>query len=174
MFDKKAPAEAMILEDEGSGNVMDTDMHGVDWDHHKYILEVRPQGEQPFRVETKAKVPIFSPPRPGDVVWVLYDPKNHKAEIMIEGDPRYDPKLIRENQKHDREARAAALLGGAPVTVNVVNSVNIVPRRASGPPWIVPANCAECGAQVDEAKASMAEHPTCQYCSHALPCKPAQ
>lgn len=151
MFDKKAPAEAMILEDEGSGNVMDTDMHGVDWDHHKYILEVRPQGEQPFRVETKAKVPIFSQPRPGDVVWVLYDPK-----------------------KNDREARATALLSGAPVTVNSVNIVNIVPRRPSGPPWTVPANCAECGAQVDEAKASMAEHPACQYCSHALPCRPAQ
>ncbi len=52
MFDKKAEAEALILDDEGPGHVVDTDMHGVDWDHHKYIVEVRPAGGEPFRVET--------------------------------------------------------------------------------------------------------------------------
>lgn len=115
MFDKKAQAEALILDDEGSGNVVDTDFHGVRWDHHKYIIEVRPTGEQPFRVETKAKVPISHHPEPGDVVKVSYDPKNHKAEIQIEGDPRYDPKLIRAKTQQDRTVRAEALLSGAPV-----------------------------------------------------------
>jgi hypothetical protein len=33
MFDKKAQAEALILADEGVGNVTDTDIHGVHWDH---------------------------------------------------------------------------------------------------------------------------------------------
>ena len=65
MFDKKEPAEAQILADEGGGHVIDTDMHGVDWDHHKYILEVRPAGEAAFRVETKAKVAIFHAPQSG-------------------------------------------------------------------------------------------------------------
>jgi hypothetical protein len=51
MFDKKAQAEALILADEGVGNVTDTDIHGVRWDHHKYIVEVRPAGAEPFRVE---------------------------------------------------------------------------------------------------------------------------
>ena len=115
MFDKKAQAEAMILDLESIGNVTDTDIHGVHWDHRKYIVEVRPAGEQPFRAEANAKVPISSHPERGDVVKVAYDPKNHKTEILIEGDPRYDPKLIRANKKQEREARTEALLSGAPV-----------------------------------------------------------
>jgi hypothetical protein len=114
MFDKKVPAEARVLMDEGPGNVMDTDMHGVKWDHHKYILEVHPPGGAPVRVETKARVPIFHAPQPGDTVKVSYDPKNHHAEIQLEGDPRYDPKLVRARQKQSRDAEAQALLNGAP------------------------------------------------------------
>jgi hypothetical protein len=49
MFEKKAQAEAKILDDEGPGNVVDRDIHGVDWDHHKYIVEVHPPGQDPFR-----------------------------------------------------------------------------------------------------------------------------
>ena len=82
MFDKKVPTEAQILADEGSGNVVDTDMHGVDWDHHKYILEVRPPGETPVRVETKAKVPIFHAPQPGDILATCPRPRatTHEPE----------------------------------------------------------------------------------------------
>jgi len=172
MFDKKAQAEALILADEGSGNVVDTDLHGVDWDHHKYILEVRPAGEDSFRVETKAKVPIFSQPQPGDVVKVAYDPKNHKTEIQIEGDPRYDPKLIRANKKQQHAASAEALLSGKPLpsALGVVHHVN--DEVDDEPRWKVPANCPECGARVDQSTESMAEHPTCQYCAKPLPCEP--
>jgi hypothetical protein len=113
MFDKKVQAEALILDDEGSGHVVDTDLHGVDWDHHKYIVEVRPAGQASFRVEAKTKVPIFSAPQPGDLVTVLYEPKSQKTEIQIEGDPRYDPQLIGENKKQQKAARAEALLSGA-------------------------------------------------------------
>jgi hypothetical protein len=93
---------------------VDTDIHGVDWDHHKYIVEVRPAGGEPFRVETKVKVPIFGKPHPGDMVKVSYDPKSRKTEIHIEGDPRYDPKLIRAKDKQDRTAQTEALLNGTP------------------------------------------------------------
>jgi len=170
MFDKKAQADALILDDEGPGNVVDTDIHGVHWDHHKYIVEVRPPGGEPFRVETKAKVPISHHPEPGDVVKVTYDPKSHKSEIQIEGDPRYDPKIIRANSKHERDARAEALLSGAPVpaAAGVVHFVNIDDR----PQWKVPATCPECGTRVDQSMASMADHPTCQYCAKPLPCEP--
>ncbi len=175
MFDKKAEAEALILDDEGPGHVVDTDMHGVDWDHHKYIVEVRPAGGEPFRVETKAKVPIFRHPQPGDLVKVMYDPKNHKTGIQIEGDPRYDPKLIRAKNKQDREARAEALLSGAPVprTAHVVHYSG-AGHHAGGPSWKVPATCPECGARVDQSAASMAEHPKCQYCAQPLPCQPVR
>jgi hypothetical protein len=141
MFDKKVQAQALVLADEGSGNTVDTDLHGVDWDHHKYILEVRPAGEDSFRVETKAKVPIFSQPRPGDVVQVAYDPKNHKTEIQIEGDPRYDPKLIREKRKQQRAASAEALLSGAPVPT-AAGVVHFVHDEVDDEPrWKVPATC---------------------------------
>ena len=169
MFDKKAQAEALILADEGSGHVTDTDIHGVDWDHHKYIVEVRSPGEQPFRVETKAKVPIFHQPQPGDVVKVSYDPKNHKTEIQIEGDPRYDPRLIRAKSKQHRAAQAEALLSGAPVP----SSAGIVHYLDDDEPrWQVPATCPECGARVDQSTASMADHPTCKYCAQPLPVSP--
>jgi hypothetical protein len=173
MFDKKAQAEALILADEGAGNVADTDIHGVHWDHHKYIVEVRPAGAEPFRVETKAKVPASSHPEPGDVVTVAYDPRNHKAEILIEGDPRYDPKLIREARKHDREAEAQALLSGAPAPAAAVHYRDgVVHHWDGGPRWAVPATCPECGARVDQSTASMAEHPACPYCAKPLPCTP--
>jgi hypothetical protein len=50
MFDKKVQAEALILDDEGPGHVVDTGIHGVDWDHRTYIVEVRPPGQEPFRI----------------------------------------------------------------------------------------------------------------------------
>jgi hypothetical protein len=172
MFDKKAQAEALILADEGAGAVRDTDTHGVEWGHHKYIVEVRPDGEDAFRVETKVKVPIFSAPRPGDVVKVSYDPKNQKTEIHIEGDPRYDPKLRRANTKQQRAAEKEALLSGAsvPVVSEVVRHINLPTSESR---WIVPATCPECGARVDQSIASTAKHPTCQYCAKPLPCEHA-
>lgn len=116
MFHKEwVRAEAVILDELGYGNVVDRDFHGVDWAHYQYILEVRPSGEAPFRVEAKVKVPIFSAPSPGDTVSVTFDPESHQVEVHIEGDPRYDPKLIRAQKKQERQAREQALLSGAPV-----------------------------------------------------------
>jgi hypothetical protein len=80
----------------------------VDWEHRTYILEVRPPGAEAFRVETKAKVPIFSKPGQGDIVKVSYNPKNHKTEIEIEGDPRYDPAPVRAARKQQEAARREA------------------------------------------------------------------
>ena len=72
------------------------------------------------------------------MVKVSCDPKSHKTEIHIEGDPRYDPKLIRAKNKQDRAARAEALLSGgpAPVARGVVH--HIVDDE---PRWQVPATC---------------------------------
>jgi hypothetical protein len=169
MFDKKEPAEALIVADEGPGNVEDTDIHGVHWDHHKYIIEVRPPGEAPFRIETKAKVPIFSKPRPGDVVKVAYDPKNHHAEIQIEGDERYDPKLVREREKQQAAARRDALLSGAP-TPEATGTVHYAHGHLDDEPrWTVPAKCPECGARIDQTAAEASGDPRCEYCEKPLP-----
>jgi hypothetical protein len=168
MREKKAQAEALVLALEPPGNVVDTDIHGVDWEHRKYILEVRPAGQQPFRVETKAKVPIFSKPRQGDIVTVTYDPDSHKTDLHIEGDSRYDPKLIRAARKQQEAARKEALLSGAPVP-DATGSVHYTNVVHDEPLWTVPASCPECGARVDQSTASMAEHPRCEYCGKPLP-----
>ena len=168
MHEMKEQAEALVLDREAPGNVVDTDMHGVDWEHRKYILEVRPAGEQPFRVETKAKVPIFSKPDQGDTVTVTYDPHNHKTELHIEGDPRYDPKLIREAKKHQEAARKEALLSGAPIT-DAAGSVHFSHVVHEGQRWTVPAHCPECGARVDQSTASVAADPKCEFCGSPLP-----
>jgi hypothetical protein len=39
--------------------------------------------------------------------------------------------------------------------------------------WRVPTKCPECGAPVDQSTASLAEHPSCDYCHKPLPCEPA-
>ena len=175
MFDKKVQAQAKVLDELGYGNVVDTDLHGVDWAHYRYILEVRPEGQAPFRVESKSKVPIFGHPTKGDVVTVNYEPKNQKTEIQIEGDARYDPKLVREKRKEDKAARAQALLSGAPGsdlpgagTVHYTGG-GAVHHLNEETRWTVPPKCPECGARVDQSAAERSEHPRCEYCEKPLP-----
>jgi hypothetical protein len=166
MFDKKAQAQALVLDELGYGNVVDTDLHGVDWAHYRYILEVRPEGQAPFRVESKSKVPITSHPTRGDVVTVNYEPKNQKTEIQIEGDERYDPKIRREKRKEEKAARAQALLSGAPGS-GLPGTGTV--HYHDEPRWTVPAKCPECGARVDQSAAETSEHPRCEYCEKPLP-----
>ena len=192
MFDAKERAEAVVLAMEPPGASRETDIHGTEWEHRKYILEVRPAGQQPFRVETKAKVAVFHRPGEGDAVTVSFDPKNHKTEIHIEGDPRYDPKLIRAARKEHEAARKKALLTGAPDPDALARSHDIAERalahnaeelasvrhHPSGvthlephhePQWTVPAICPECGARVDQFTGSKAADPRCEYCHIPLP-----
>ena len=49
------------------------------------------------------------------------------------------------------------------------------PRKqsaAAGPPWVVPVHCPNCGAPVDQATASRAADPHCQFCSQPIPVTP--
>jgi hypothetical protein len=61
------------------------------------------------------------------MVKVSYDPKNHKTEIQIEGDPRYDPKIIRASKKQQRAAETQALLSGAPAAA----ASGVLPQAAA-------------------------------------------
>ncbi|HVT63622.1 MAG TPA: SHOCT domain-containing protein [Mycobacteriales bacterium] len=101
--------KATILADEGytgfkvSGST-------TAWEHCKYIVEVRPDTGDAFRTETVAKVAYLSGPAVGDVVNCKYDAKSHKVDLLLDGDPRYDPRLKREAEK----ARQQALLNATP------------------------------------------------------------
>jgi hypothetical protein len=87
----KVPAKAKIIADEGYGMVNKSATHTLQ--HQKYIIEVHPEGDDPFRTEVRAWVSWPGQPKVGDVVNVSYDPKSRKAEIELEGDPRFDWKL---------------------------------------------------------------------------------
>jgi hypothetical protein len=45
-------------------------------------------------------------------------------------------------------------------------------NAAAGPPWVVPVHCPNCGAPVDQATASRAADPHCQFCSQPIPVTP--
>lgn len=103
--------KATIIDDEGlTGFESSSTGFGTAWVHCKYIVEVTPDGGAAFRAETKAKVPYLGGPDTGDVVNCKYDPESHKVELLLDGDPRYDPKLKRAAAKTQREE----LLHGAP------------------------------------------------------------
>jgi hypothetical protein len=42
----------------------------------------------------------------------------------------------------------------------------------TGPPWAVPTHCPNCGAPVDQAKASRDRDPLCQFCHQPIPVRP--
>jgi hypothetical protein len=42
----------------------------------------------------------------------------------------------------------------------------------TGPPWVVPAHCPNCGAPVDQAKASRDPDPACSFCHQPVPVGP--
>lgn len=46
------------------------------------------------------------------------------------------------------------------------------PGARSGPPWTVPTHCLNCGAPVDQAKASQDPDPFCQFCHQPIPVTP--
>ena len=48
------------------------------------------------------------------------------------------------------------------------------PGAGVGPPWIVPTHCQNCGAPVDQARASQDRDPHCEFCHQPVPVTPAR
>jgi hypothetical protein len=44
----------------------------------------------------------------------------------------------------------------------------------TGPPWAVPTHCPNCGAPVDQAKASRDRDPLCRFCHEPIPVTPVR
>ncbi|HEX9034095.1 MAG TPA: hypothetical protein VF834_19820 [Streptosporangiaceae bacterium] len=53
------------------------------------------------------------------------------------------------------------------------SKVVLLNTSSAGGLWHVPTHCPDCGGPVDVAVASVAAHPVCSYCQHAIPCDPA-
>jgi hypothetical protein len=44
----------------------------------------------------------------------------------------------------------------------------------TGPPWVVPERCPNCGAPVDQVKASQDRDPLCGFCQQPVPVRPVR
>lgn len=139
---KKVAMQATVVADEGYKYVSNGTKSSKQ--HEKYIIEVHPEGETPFRAEVKAWVSWPDMPRVGDTVPILHEPGTQKVELDLKGDPRFDADLRAEKQKRADAARREELLNSP------------VPEQPSagpaGPATTVPppqgqsaAVCSNCG-----------------------------
>jgi hypothetical protein len=112
MFGRKVAAPAKIIADEGY-KFVNKDGHKT-LQHETYIVEVHPDDETAFRTEVKAWVSWPDMPKVGDTVQVTYRPGTHKVEMSVEGDPRFDWKLL-EAKRHTEAAETRERLLNEPV-----------------------------------------------------------
>jgi hypothetical protein len=92
----------------------------------------------------------------GERVPVRYDAADRKKIVI-------DVPALRERALHDYIQREKRPKGQSPAR----------PGAGFGPPWVVPAHCPNCGAPVDQARASQERDPLCEFCRQPVPVKPA-
>jgi hypothetical protein len=100
----------------------------------------------------KIQLPLFG----GERVPVRYDAADRRRAVI-------DVPALRKRALHDyikHEQRPKEPSGQA--------------RTGVGPPWTVPAHCPNCGAPVDQARASHDRDPHCDFCHQPVPVTPAR
>jgi hypothetical protein len=71
-----------------------------------------------------------------------------------------------------------ASFGGPPPATHADLVNALAQMKATAPPatdhpkWVVPAECPNCGAKIDQATASYADNPVCAYCQAPIPVQP--
>jgi hypothetical protein len=91
----------------------------------------------------------------GETVPVRYDAA-HRSRIVLDVPAMQKRALheyIKREQKPKQQDRAHA-------------------RAETGPPWVVPTHCPNCGAPVDQARAFKESDPMCEFCHQPLPVSP--
>jgi hypothetical protein len=92
----------------------------------------------------------------GERVPVRYDAAD-RSRIVI------DVPALQKRALHDYIQREQKPKGQSPARQGT----------GAGPLWAVPAHCPNCGAPVDQAKASCDRDPLCQFCHQPIPVRPA-
>ena len=92
----------------------------------------------------------------GERVPVRYDAAD-RSKIVIDV-PTLQKRALHDYIQHERKQQGQSPGQGA----------------RSGPPWAVPAYCPNCGAPVDQAKASHDRDPVCQFCHQPIPVQSAR
>jgi hypothetical protein len=100
----------------------------------------------------KIQLPLFG----GERVPVRYDAANRGRAVI-------DVPALRKRALHDYIQREQKPKGPSSAQ-----------GHGFGPPWIVPAHCPNCGAPVDQARASQDRDPLCEFCHQPVPVRPAR
>jgi hypothetical protein len=119
----------------------------------KRIAEARgaEQLRHPDRIP-KIQLRLFG----GEMVPLRYDAAD-RSRIVIDV-PALQKRALHDYIQHERKQQGQSPGQGA----------------RSGPPWAVPAYCPNCGAPVDQAKASHDRDPVCQFCHQPIPVQSAR
>jgi hypothetical protein len=133
MFGAKAEAPATVVDVEQHGRGMSQGEL-----KYRFVLEVQPPDSQPFRVMVE-HVFLYSDvvPEQGGTVNVEYEVKHpDKAKLALDGDPRYDRKLMKERQKEQGSAREDQLQAelAAPPGTPSPSAQQAEPDTGDGPP----------------------------------------
>lgn len=84
---------------------------------YEFLLEVKPVQGEPFRTTTQQYLPPMTrPPQAGETVNVKYSPKNHKVQLELKGDGRYDLNMLVKAQQEAERKRQEAILSSPPGT----------------------------------------------------------
>jgi hypothetical protein len=116
------------------------------------LAEVRgaEQLRHPDRIP-KIQLPLFD----GERVPIRYDAAD-RSKIVIDV-PALQKRALHDYIKREQKPREQS------------------PARQGagiGPPWVVPTHCPNCGAPVDQAKASKDRDPHCLFCHQPVPVTP--
>jgi hypothetical protein len=110
------------------------------------LAEVRTNFRHPDRVP-KIQLPLSA----GEGIPVRYDAAN-RSKLVIDV-PALQKRALHDYVDHEQKPHEETQ-----------------PARArTGPPWVVPTHCPNCGAPVDQAKASRDRDPMCRFCSQPIP-----
>jgi hypothetical protein len=117
------------------------------------LVEVREaqQLRHPDRIP-KIQLPLFA----GERVPIRYDAADPRKMVL-------DLAAVQKRALHDYIKREQRPKGQPPAPQGT----------RTGPPWVVPAHCPNCGAPVDQPKAARDRDPACQFCHQPLPVTPA-
>lgn len=118
----------------------------------QHLAEVR--GAQQLRHPDKIPK-IQLPLSMGEMVPVRYDAA-HRSKIVI------DVPAMQKRALHDYIEREQRPKQQKPAQ----------PEVKTGPPWAVPTHCPNCGAPVDQARASRDPDPMCEFCHQPIPVSP--
>jgi hypothetical protein len=91
----------------------------------------------------------------GETVPVRYDAA-HRSRIVLDV-PAMRKRALQEYLKREQKPKQQDRARG---------------RADSGPPWVVPAHCPNCGAPVHQATASREPDPMCEFCDQPIPVSP--